>query len=444
MENKKNLAVISTWLRCIDGVSIEADKWTKVYNRLGFNVHLVAGRMCAKTSLPRCIIPKMDFMHPNIRLIKKMAFESYLSEKEKEIFMNLVKSNVAEIKPKLRKYLQENNIEVVSAENTFSLPYNIPMAIALKEVIEELNLPCILRHHDFYWERDYFTKRYNIPEILGEYFPPKNLNAVHIAINRNAYAALLQTKGIKSIILPDYFDFDNLKKSDSYNKDFRKDLGIGSKDLIFLQPTRIVSRKRIERTVRLIYHLKRILNRECVLVITGPPLYPNELYVKRLFSLASELGVRIITADNRVNIKRGKKKGRKIYSIGDAYINTDVVALPSEVEGFGLPVLEACAYKKPLFVNNFPVLREITEKGFDFVVMRGELSNKAINKMQLILTDSKKRKEMVEKNYKLLQEHYALKNLEKEIKPILEELMRNGINRVLRRFFSLFAGIKAK
>ncbi len=437
-KEKKNLAVIATWLRCIDGVSMEADKWVKVYKRLGYNVFLIAGKMRTKPKLPRCIIPKLDFMHPKIRLIKRMAFEARLSKEEKEVFMQLVEANVAEIKPKLKKFIKERRIEIIHVENLFSIPYNLPAAIALKGVIDELNLKCIVRHHDFYWERDYFMRRYNIPEIIGKYFPPKNIEGVHITINQNAYAALFQTKGIKSTVIGDFFDFDSLDKLGKFNKGFREDFGIKKNQLLYLQPTRIIRRKRIERSIRLINKMNQLLGREGVLIITGPPLYPNERYFKELFKLSSELNVRVILADARISIKRGTKKGKRIYTIGDAYLNCDVVTFPSDIEGFGLPVLEACGYKKPLFVNNYPVLHEITKKGFDFILVSREFSKKAIKKMQTVLTDAKARKGMVEKNFELLKRHYSLDELEKQLKPILQELEEDTFTKILKEIFSVF------
>jgi glycosyltransferase involved in cell wall biosynthesis len=114
----------------------------------------------------------------------------------------------------------------------------------------------------------------------------------------------------------------------------------------------------------------------------------------------------------RVKLKRRQKNGKKIYSIYDVYAHADVITFPSEIEGFGNPVLEACAYKKPLFVNKFPVFNEIATHGFDFVVMDQKLDEKTVKKMYQILTNKKKRKIMVDKNYWIAKQHYSQHTLE--------------------------------
>ncbi len=438
MSKEKNIAVISTWLRSADGVSIEADKWTRVFEKLGFNVSLIAGRIGSKTSLPNCIIPKLDFMHPKIRLIKKMAFESRADETEKKALTEIIKSNVSEIKEPLKEFIKQNEISVLGVENMFSVPYNIPAAIAVYEVAKELKLKCIFRHHDFIWEREYFIKHYNIPEIMAKYFPPQDLNAKHVVINQTAKAALLQTKGIDAIVIPDFFDFESLREKDSYNKTFRKALKIDKDKFLFLQPTRIVRRKKIERSIQLVSEINKLSGQDNVLVVTGAPLYEAERYLKELLRQCNESGVRLVAADSYIKLSRELDNGEKIYSMSDAYLNCDAVTFPSDLEGFGLPVLEACAYRKPLFVNNYPVFHEIKSKGFDFVVINKKLTKKAVNRMYELLTNKKVMEEVTEKNFELLQHYYSLENLAPQITKIMGEFEDRSLSGTLKRAFGYF------
>ena len=438
MSNEHNIAVISTWLRSADGVSIEADKWTRVFEKLGFNVSLIAGRIGSKTSLPNCIIPKMDFMHPKIRLIKKMAFDSRLDDAEKKALTELIKSNVSEIKEPLKNFIKQNEISVLGIENLFSVPYNIPAAIAVYEIAKELNLKCILRHHDFIWEREYFIKHYNIPEIMAKYFPPQDLNAKHIVINQTAKAALLQTKNITATVIPDFFDFESLREKDAYSKTFRKTLKIEKDKFLFLQPTRIVRRKKIERSIQLVKEINKLSGKDNVLVVTGAPLYEAERYLKELLKQCNEQGVRLVAADSYIKLSREMDNGKKIYSMYDAYLNCDAVTFPSELEGFGLPVLEACAYKKPLFVNNYPVLHEIKSKGFDFVTINKKVTKKSVNKMYELLTKKKLMEEATEKNFELLQQHYSLESLAAHITTIMSSFEDQSLKGTVKRALSYF------
>ena len=90
MKKHKNIALLHTRLKCIDGVSIESEKWIKAYAGLGYCVHLISGRFGTKTSRPKLRIPEMDFTHPIIRIIKKLASESKLDKASKEALNALI------------------------------------------------------------------------------------------------------------------------------------------------------------------------------------------------------------------------------------------------------------------------------------------------------------------------------------------------------------------
>jgi glycosyltransferase involved in cell wall biosynthesis len=58
-------------------------------------------------------------------------------------------------------------------------------------------------------------------------------------------------------------------------------------------------------------------------------------------------------------------------SVADLYRMADVVLLPSESEGFGLPLLEAALSRAPLVCADLPVLRELATGAFIFPVGGG-------------------------------------------------------------------------
>jgi glycosyltransferase involved in cell wall biosynthesis len=424
MKKHKNIALLHTRLKCIDGVSIESEKWIKAYTNLGYCVHLVAGRFCVKTSRPKLRIPELDFTHPIIRIIKKLAFESKLDKASKEALNALVNLMSRKIKKEILAYVRKHDIHFLSIENAMAIPLNLPLGVALQEISEETGIPIIARHHDFYWERKYFYQHDNIPKILKSSFPPKMKNVVHVTISGIANCSLDKKRKIKATTIPNTIDFKQVKGFDEYNKDFRKNFGINKNQLIFLQPTRITKRKAIERSVEMVAHINRLLKTKNILMITGPSFYGDATYFTKIMRLAKQLGVNIVLAQDRINIKRDKKKGKKIYSIEDAYVNCDVVTFPSEVEGFGNPILEACAYRKPLFVNKFPVFNEINKKKFDFVVMDGKLTHAVIHKMRDVLKDKAKMDKMIDKNYRIAKKNYSQETLETMLLKLLRKSSR--------------------
>lgn len=66
-------------------------------------------------------------------------------------------------------------------------------------------------------------------------------------------------------------------------------------------------------------------------------------------------------------LKKHPQTGRRLFwldgcgdgTLGELYGRADAVIMPSEAEGFGLPILEAAARGRPLILRDLPVFREI-------------------------------------------------------------------------------------
>ena len=142
---------------------------------------------------------------------------------------------------------------------------------------------------------------------------------------------------------------------------------------ILLQPTRIVSRKRIERNLELISALFRKSaireefqnnpKRQLILHITGP--VPKEhqedlekillAYKKTIRALPEQLANRIFLAFSvgRESHASFSKKQFQPLTIETLYRMADVVVFPSEVEGRGLPIIEASAIGIPIICSQY-------------------------------------------------------------------------------------------
>jgi len=143
--------------------------------------------------------------------------------------------------------------------------------------------------------------------------------------------------------------------------------------IILLQPTRIVSRKRIERNLELIGALFRKSavreefqnnpNRQMILHITGP--VPREhqedlekvlfAYKKTIRALPGKLANRIFLAFSvgRESHTSFSNKQFQPLTIEALYRMADVVVFPSETEGRGLPIIEASACGVPIICSQY-------------------------------------------------------------------------------------------
>jgi len=417
-----NIAIIHTRLLCLDGVSLEAEKWSRIYKSLGYNIFLIAGKI-GKTRKNSLEIPEADYLNPKIQKLHKNLFNKELSSEERKKLIKEIYAYVAIIKPKIKYFIIKNKIKLLSVENIFSLPFNIPLTIAVADIMHELKLPCIARHHDFYWERkSMFKTTKNVDKLLKKYFPPKKENMVHVTINKSGQKTLKKFKKITAKLIYNHFDAKNIQKDDDFNSYLRKDLGINNSDILFLQPTRIVGRKQIEISIRLVSSIQKNIKKSCILLITGPP---NEdlTYFRKLEKLAKKLKVRIVYGYKKVYIGRVRDKKNKVYSMNDTYRKIDLVTLPSSIEGFGNPVIEASINKKPLFVNKYPVMNELLKFGFNFIMINNKLTKEVVDKTYEILTNNQKRKRMVEHNFKIAKKYFSLKHLKKKLSKLINQLL---------------------
>jgi glycosyltransferase involved in cell wall biosynthesis len=144
-------------------------------------------------------------------------------------------------------------------------------------------------------------------------------------------------------------------------------------NIIFLQPTRIISRKRIETSFKLLLRMfeeeemrlrfRKTPHLKMTLLITGPIAAGHYAYCKKLIERFGELlneaapGLR-----ERVylgllfgELDRDFFKARYDFPVGIAelYNVSSLVLLPSKTEGRGLPIIEAAACGTPIFCRRY-------------------------------------------------------------------------------------------
>ncbi|MBW2972515.1 glycosyltransferase family 4 protein [Candidatus Woesearchaeota archaeon] len=429
---KKNLAVIASRLKCVDAISVEAEKWIDKYVKLGYNVHLCAGKFGEPVTLPHLELPVMDYKHPEIRGVKRIVFSANLDKDGKKAAEILLNNLVKRIKGPLKEYLVKNSIQVLSIEDALISPKNLPLNMALAEIVSDLGIPTISRYHYVPWENPYFSRFDNFPKITAT-MPLQRRNVVHITNTESAKRQLAEKKVVSKVI-PNTMDLDKLSRVDDYNRDFRQAFGIRDDQLIFLQPTRVKRNKFVERSVKLVAEINDIMKKDNVLLITGSPVYSRGNYFEEIVKKIKKMGVNVIFANDRIFLGRHQNPEQKFYSIHDAYIHSDFVIYPNTSDAFGNPVIEAVAYRKPLIVNRFPNLSEFEEKGFRFVVMDNKVTPEVISDAYELISHKEKLDAAVENNFSLLKAHYSSNCLDDALIPILNDFDQQ------KSFMSRFAG----
>jgi glycosyltransferase involved in cell wall biosynthesis len=320
----------------------------------------------------------------------------------------------------LREYLKEQiyefvrrfDIDLIIPENALAIPLNIPLGLALTEFIAETGFPAIAHHHDFSWERERFLVN-AVEDYLTWAFPPSLPTMQHAVINSIASHQLSYRKGISNTIIPNVYDFANPPApSVIYRGEIKERIGLNEGDPFILQPTRVVPRKWIERSLEIV----NLLNlKNPVLVLSHSADDEGETYNQRIQEYANNLGVKLVSIEDLVGPEENyDNHNNKKYTIGDMYQCADLICYPSGYEGFGNAFLEAIYYKKPIVVNRYSIyVADIEPKGFDTITIEGFVTGQTVEKISEILINEERRKQMVEDNYRLGKEYFSYEVLER-------------------------------
>lgn len=435
-----------------DGVSLEIEKWKQVLEGMGHTVYLLGGDL----GTAQGILVKEMFHHlPESKRLNKNTFLR-LSDFDADGYKEELARMSGLIANQLRAVIKENELDLILAENVWCVAANPAVAPALETVRKELGIPAVAHNHDFYWERrgGFSLTCAGAAELADKFLPPHDLDIKHIVINSLAQAELLERKGIHSVVVPNVFDFATPAwEKDAYNSDLRTEIGLAENDLVLLQATRIVSRKGIELAI----DFAKALNSPERLKL----LQENGLYDGRIFSEGSRIvlvlagyarddatggykdlltqkarngNVDILYIEDLVDADRSIKNNQKIYSLWDTYTMADLVTYPSLWEGWGNQFLEAVKAKLPIMIFEYPVYKkDIKDKGFQVISLGDQIRDfdddglarvedtiieNAANEAVILLTDSKKRKQVVEHNFKAGLEQYSLEALKRYLTPL--------------------------
>ncbi len=409
----RHVGFVSTRLAGTDGVSLEVQKWAHIFEREGWNRFYFAGELDRQPERSM-LVKKAHFTHPEIDDINQKCFGVETRRPEITRKIHDIKR---ELKEQLYAFIEQFHIELLIPQNALSIPMNIPLGIALTEVISETGIPTIAHHHDFFWERQRFLRN-AVREYLNMAFPPNLPSIRHAVINSVARNDLSYRCGISSALVPNIMEFEKpYLPVDEYSADVRQAIGLDDDELLILQPTRVVARKGIEHAIEFV----RRLGLKATLIIPHASGDEGGSYEKRIREYAEFMGVRLKLVSDIVKEFRGQQAdGHKIYSLADIYPHADLVTYPSIFEGFGNAFLEAVYYRKPVVVNNYSVYSlDIKPKGFRVIEFDGYITEESLQYTRQVLTNPQLREEMTNHNYTLALRYYSYAVLQRKLRGLI-------------------------
>ncbi len=409
-----HIGFVSTRFSGTDGVSLETEKWASVLNSLGHECFYFAGESdrAAERSL---LVPEAHFKHPQILSLNADLFDDYTRSSETT---GTIQSLRYQLKQRLYEFVLNYALDLLVIENALSLPMNVPLGLAITELIAETQIPTIAHHHDFAWERTRFSVS-AAADYLNAAFPPTLPSITHVVINSFAARQLALRTGVSAVLVPNVMDFDNppVEVEDSVTGELRAALGVGADQYLLLQPTRIVPRKRIEHAIE----LTRRLELDSVLVITHKSGDEGSEYMTHLRNYAQLMQVEVVFGSEIVNHKRDDlPNGRRVYSLGDAYQAADLVTYPSTIEGFGNAFLETIYYCRPLVISTYEIFKtDIQPKGFEVIGFEEFIQDDTVEAARQCLLTPEVGHRMAEHNYEIGRRYYSFTILESQLGVLL-------------------------
>ena len=413
----KKIGFVSTRFAGQDGVSLESAKWAEVLWEDRHVSFWYSGRSDREADISH-VVPEAYFGFSENEWINERIWGS---ERRSRLLTERIRDLSEYLKGTLYRFVEKFEIDILIPQNALAIPMHVPLGIALTEFLSETRMPAIAHHHDFYWERTRFSVN-AVPEYLDMSFPPDLANMRDVVINQEAQEQLALRKGISSLVIPNVFDFDNPPAPpDDYAADVRQELGLAPDDFFILQPTRVVPRKGIEQSIKLVSLLK---NPKCKLVISHEAGDEGYEYYGMLKQLAKEEGVDLrLVADRVGEVRQRDSKGRKVYTLWDLYPHADFVTYPSIYEGFGNALLEAVYFRKPVLINRYSIfVRDIEPKGFRLLTMDGFVSPSLADHVRRVLHNESYRNEMVNHNYEIARQFYSYSVVRSNLRAFISSL----------------------
>lgn len=324
----------------VGGVEAVMEAHARTFLRHGIHVAVIAGQG-SKDALPEgCLfelIPELSSQHPRVLAISAELEAGRVPED----FEPLVNFVAERLRPLARRYPR------LIVHNLFTKHFNLPLTAALFRLLDEgLLRGCLAWCHDFTWTSPGSRHKVHAGypwDLLRTY--REDLTYVTVSQARQVeLAGLLQIPAEKIRVVYNGVDAGQILGLSAEGQSLAARLGMAGGWPVLLMPVRVTRAKNIELALRVVAEMKA-QHRSPRCVVTGPPdpHSPDSLaYYQSLRDLRREMG---LEKELRFVYESGPG-GDEAYvvpleRVGELYRLADVIFMPSQREGFGMPVVEA-------------------------------------------------------------------------------------------------------
>jgi glycosyltransferase involved in cell wall biosynthesis len=355
----------------VGGVESVVGHHARLMADAGHEVCIVAGRgEQTDPRIPFIQIPMADSRHPDVLALKAELDAGRLPPE----FSRFADSLAADLNDVL------GDTDILIAHNVCSLNKNLVLTAAVRNLSNILQV--ILWHHDLAWT----TPRYR--QELHDGYPWDMLRQAWTDVRQvtisemrqQELADLFQIPKDEITVIPNGVDVPAFHKFEEQTRAYVRQLDLLNGSPLLLLPVRITPRKNIELALQVCANLVQHFP-DTKLVVTGPlgPHNPaNVDYFDTLRTLRRDL--KLETTVHFLAELTDDYIPDPVIS--DFYHLADALFMPSQEEGFGIPILEAGLAGLPIFCSDIPPLRNLAGSHATYFSPEAdpvELANRIVN-----------------------------------------------------------------
>ncbi len=322
---------------------------------MGARVTILAGRGRAAPRGSRLVrVPEADSRHPAVL----RDFDRLARGEVTDAHHALVERLVRALRPHVRR------ADRVVVHNVLTMHKNLALSEAIVRLAREHRGRVVAWTHDLAWRDEQYAAELH-PGAPWRVIAAPQPGVRYVAVSderARQLARLFRLPRARVAVVPNGIDVAAALGLSAPGARIAERLDLHDADPLLLLPARITRRKRIEAAIDAVAALRAHGGRRAALVVTGPPGAHNRAnlrYLDELRARASHVsGVHILYA-------LGIRPTARVMA--DLYALADVLVLPSESEGFGIPILEAGLRRLPIVCSDIATLRAIAGDAATYV-----------------------------------------------------------------------------
>jgi len=355
----RNLAVGLLHYSClpvVGGVEEVLDQQSSLLDRYSYRVKVLAGAgRTLNRDYPIEINPLLGSRNRRVLQAHRLLVEENDSRG--------IETLASEIEGYLREQLR--HLDIVLAHNVLTMPFNLPLTSALWKLAESESMGIVSWGHDSpYFYADYLPHLDYSPWTVLKKVHPK-IHYVTISENRREQFLRLYDKAHRIHVVNNGIDPASFLKLDATTVRLVEEEGLLGEDFLIFHPCRLHPRKNVELSIRVTRALRDRGVPARLLVTAAHD--PHELetldYYRKLIRLTRQLDVeRNVLILGEYQFQNGDRISADRLSTRDFYLISDVLFLPSQAEGFGLPLLESALTKLPIMCSKIAPFTELARE----------------------------------------------------------------------------------